>query len=262
MSRSVFLCLMMLLGEAACYQHARRDDPAPPPKLANQPMVTIPTTEFTMGDRNGEPDEYPERQVQLDAYRIDQMEVSNAAYRMCIRAKACDAAPYLEDTVLGQPNHPVVGVTWEDAQRFCRWVNKRLPTEAEWELAARGPNLRKWPWRGAFDVEYANTVLQGDLHDQTAPVDAYPSGESPFGLLNVAGNAAEWTADFYDPTHYRTTDQTRNPEGPQSGRERVVRGGSYRESSHLARVSARRGKLPTESDNTIGFRCAADASPR
>lgn len=249
----------LLWAASGCYRHARWDEPAPPSNLASQPMVTIPATRFTMGDRNGEPDEYPEREVRLDTFSIDRMEVSNRAYRLCVQAKACDAAPYGDDPTLGAEEHPVVGVAWQDAARFCAWVLRRLPTEAEWELAARGnDDLRRWPWKGPFRPRFANTARQDDLHDQSAPVNTYPAGESPYGVLNMAGNAAEWTADYYDPTYYGTAPETLNPTGPKTGRERVVRGGSYRDPAHLTRVSARRGMLPTESDSTVGFRCAAD----
>lgn len=254
----LMLCAALSQAVIGCYRHARRDEPTPPSNLASQAMVTIPAARFTMGDRNGETDEYPERAVSLDGFSIDRMEVSNRSYALCVRAKACDPAPYANDPKLGLEQHPVVGVAWQDARSFCTWVRKRLPTEAEWELAARGRGDQKWPWKGSFDPRYANTAQQGDLHEATAPVDAYPRGESPYGVLNMAGNAAEWTADFYDPTHYGTTRETLNPKGPAMGRERVIRGGSYRDPSHLTRVSARRGKLPTESDNTVGFRCAAD----
>jgi formylglycine-generating enzyme required for sulfatase activity len=241
---------------AGCYGHTRRDAPAPPPEEVKVDLVTIPAGRFTMGDRNGDPAEYPEREITMSGFQIDRTEVTNADYARCVQAKACDPTPYMEDAKLGQLDHPVVGVTWIDAERFCQWVKRRLPTEAEWEYAARGTDLRKWPWKGVFDPKKTNSGQDGDFHGATAPVGAYTEGESPFGVLNMAGNAAEWTADFFEPTWYGTSDQTTNPKGPERGRERVVRGGSYRDPSHLVRVSARVPKAPTESDNTIGFRCA------
>jgi iron(II)-dependent oxidoreductase len=209
-----------------------------------------------MGDRNGEPDEYPERTISMSAYAIDRTEVTNAAYRLCVRAKACEATQYLDDPELGQDDTPVVGVTWDDARNFCKWVGKRLPTEAEWEYAAKGSDLRKWPWQGAFKGDSANTNSAEDQHEKTAPVGSYQAGESPHGALDMAGNAAEWVSDYYDPTWYRTSKQEKDPRGPESGRERVVRGGSYLSSAHQTRVSARHAKIPTDTDNTVGFRCA------
>ncbi len=208
-----------------------------------------------MGDMNGEPDEYPERTITVAAYAIDRTEVSNASYRLCVQAKACDATEYLDDPELGKEDHPVVGVPYADAIAFCRWVGKRLPTEAEWEYAAKGGDLRKWPWEGAFKAANANTSAADD-HDKTAPVTAYEDGSSPFGAINMAGNVAEWVSDYFDPTLYRKVKSATDPKGPDTGRERVVRGGSYLDSSHLVRVAARRAKLPTEADNSIGFRCA------
>jgi formylglycine-generating enzyme required for sulfatase activity len=219
-------------------------------------MVSVPSGAFTMGDRNGEPDEYPERQITISAFSIDRTEVTNAAYKLCVRAKACDAIVYLDDSELGLDDYPVVGATWDDARNFCKWVGKRLPTEAEWEYAAKGSDLRKWPWKGAFKGAAANSNGQEDEHEKTAPVTAFQEGESPHGALNMAGNAAEWVADYYDPTFYRTSKQEADPKGPENGRERVVRGGSYLSTSHQLRVSARQAKLPTETDNTVGFRCA------
>ncbi len=219
-------------------------------------MVSIPSGDFVMGDRNGEPAEYPERNLSMSAFSIDYTEVSNAAYNRCVQARVCDATPYSNDPKLGKLKHPVVGVSWLDASRFCKWMDKRLPTEAEWEYAAKGKGHDKWPWAGAFDAKRVNSVMPGDFHGKTAPVDAYRTGKSAFGVLNMAGNAGEWVSDYFDPTWYRSTDVTSNPTGPRRGRERVVRGGSYRDSAHSVRVSARFPKLPTETDNTIGFRCA------
>jgi formylglycine-generating enzyme required for sulfatase activity len=253
LSRSLALLGTAVL--AGCYGHAKPGPGDATPTAA--PMATIPAGTFTMGDRNGEPDEYPERQVRVSAFRIDRVEVSNARYAACVRAQVCDPTRYAGDPGLGAPEHPVVGVTFEDAARFCRWVGRRLPTEAEWEYAARGEDLRRWPWRGVFDRAKANTS-EGGGTGTTAPVDSFPEGESPFGVRNLAGNVAEWVADYFDPTHYRTSAILTDPRGPERGRERVVRGGSYRDVQHLVRVSARRAKLPTEADNTTGFRCAGE----
>lgn len=253
--RTTTLLVLLTVG---CYAHTRRDAPSAAPEEVAAPMVSIPGGVFTMGDMSGEPDEYPERKLTMNGFRIDRTEVTNAAYRACVQSKACDPSPFLDDPDLGKPDHPVVGVTFEDAERFCKWVDKRLPTEAEWEYAAKGADHRKWPWVGAFDPTRANTVQPGDFHGKTAPVTAYESGESPFGVLQMAGNAGEWTADYFDPTHYRKNKDTTDPAGPASGRERVVRGGSYRDASHTVRVAARRAKSPTEVDSTIGFRCAGE----
>jgi formylglycine-generating enzyme required for sulfatase activity len=241
---------------AGCYRHARPDAPFKPASEVASELVSIPGGTFTMGDQNGEPDEYPERKITVSSFRIERTEVTNAAYQACVEARACDPAPFLGDERLGGEDQPVVGVTWLDADKFCKWIGRRLPTEAEWEYAARGTDFRKWPWSGGFNEELANTK-SGDPYDATAPVTALPAGASPFGVFNLAGNAAEWVADYYDPTFHRKEGAPIvDPTGPASGRERVVRGGSYRDAQHTVRVSVRRAQLPTESDSTIGFRCA------
>jgi formylglycine-generating enzyme required for sulfatase activity len=249
------LAAALLVG--GCYRHARRDAPAEAPTALATELVGIPPLTFTMGDINGEPDEYPERQITVKGFSLERTEVTNVAYRACVAAKACDPTPYLDDGALGADDHPVVGVSWLDATRYCAWVGRRLPTEAEWEAAARGVDQRRYPWGTGFDAKRANTAAAGGFHGKTAPVTGYPDGASPFGVLNLAGNAAEWVADYYDPTFHRRPDPvTTDPTGPATGRERVVRGGSYRDTMHLVRVSSRRGQLPTETDSTIGFRCA------
>jgi iron(II)-dependent oxidoreductase len=221
-------------------------------------MVRVPPGTFTMGDRNGEPEEYPEHRLRIDAFLIDRYEVSNASYRACVEAKACDPAKYLDHAQLGVAEHPVVGVSWFDAEAFCGWVGKRLPTEAEWEYAARGKDRRKWPWAGAFDPTRVNS-RDGDPYEWTAPVDSFADGRSPFAIHHLAGNASEWVADRFDPVLYRTR-RTADPRGPDRGRLRVVRGGSYRDGDHTLRVSARDARVPTEVDDTLGFRCAVDVS--
>ena len=248
----------VLIGLVGCYRHARRDAPTAPPDSVRSETVLVPPATFTRGDLNGEPDEYPESKISMSSYRIERTEVSNASYRTCVESKACDPAPYLDHDALGIDDHPVVGVSWEDATRYCSWIGRRLPTEAEWEYAARGSDVRKWPWSGGFVAKRANSRSADDFHTMSAPVTAYTEGASPFGVLNMAGNVAEWVADYYDPTYYRTSKEEQDPKGPTRGRERVVRGGSYADPQHDIRVSSRRAKLPTEIEGTVGFRCASD----
>ena len=246
----------LVLSVVGCYGHARFDPGALVPKAAATEMVRIPGGKFTRGDLNGEPAEYPERKIVVSAFLIDRFEVTNQSYRLCIKAGVCDPTPYLDDPVLGRPGHPVVGVSWNDARRFCKWIGRRLPTEAEWEYAAKGTDDRRFPWTGPFDPAKANTDRPGDPFQSTAPVAELVAGDSPFGVRNMSGNAAEWVNDFFDPLYYSASKTEADPPGPPGGRERVVRGGSYRDSPYLVRVSARRAQRPTDVDNTVGIRCA------
>ena len=249
----------VLLGfgvAAGCYGHSQRERKPPTVAPSGTEMIEVPAGQFTRGDLNGEPSEYPERAIEISGFAIDRFEVSNETYRLCISARACDPTPYLDDPALGAPNLPVVGASWFDAYRFCRWLGRRLPTEAEWEYAAKGTDHRRFPWKGPFDSANANTNRSDDPFDRTAPVDSFVSGESPFGVRNMAGNVAEWVADYFDPMYYRGKGEPADPKGPEKGRERVVRGGSYRDSPYLVRVASRRAQIPTEIDNTVGIRCA------
>ncbi len=252
------LVVVVPLGLAfvfGCYRHTRPDSPAAASEREIAQMVAIPAGSFTMGDSNGDPAEYPERVIRISAFALDRFEVTNRDYQACVDAQACDSTPYADDPELGIDEHPVVGVSWYDAEKFCAWVGKRLPTEAEWEYAARGTDLRKWTWAGAFDASRANT-RDGDPFDFTAPVGSFDDGRSPFGVHDLSGNAAEWVNDTFSPTYYRTSTHTIDPPGPTSGRVRVVRGGSYVDGAYAVRVSSRVGKSATETDNTLGFRCA------
>ena len=249
------LGVTMVMAMGGCYQHSRRPSALNIPPEAVTEMISIPEGRFTQGDLNGEPAEYPERKVVVSGFSIDRYEVSNAVYRLCVAAGVCDPTPYLEHPTLGRDTYPVVGLSWEDAHRICRWLGRRLPTEAEWEYAARGGDERRFPWDGPFDPNKANTD-RTDAFPATAPVDEIVAGDSPFGVRNMAGNAAEWVNDFFDPMYYQMSDVDMDPPGPPRGRERVVRGGSYRDSPYLVRVAARRAQAPTDIDNTVGVRCA------
>jgi len=239
------------------------DTPTP---SAPPDMVYVPAGEFIMGSDDGASYEQPVHTVYLDAFYIDKTEVTNAQYRVCVEAGACNAP--LDTTYYDNANytqHPVVYVFWNDADAYCRWTGKRLPTEAEWEKAARGMDERKYPWGNTFDGERLNFCDRNcefdwkdagtdDGYAQTAPVGSFQAGASPCGALDMAGNVAEWVADWYDGDYYNRS-PSRNPPGPDSGPGWVMRGGSWIDIVELVRSDARNFR-PTYTDFSIGFRCA------
>ena len=253
--RSQFVLLLIFSSSVfACYKHVvSKVVDTPPADLAPE-MIAIPAGSFIMGDINGAPAESPERNIDISAFLMDVREVSWKDYQVCVVANICQKpsfAPKADVTEM----HPVVGVSWNDADTFCKWLGRRLPTEAEWEYAAKGYDNKKWPWGNKFDSSLANTRT-GDSYEFTAPVTAFEKGKSVFGVMNMAGNVAEWVSDYFDPILYRREPTAIDPQGPKSGREKVVRGGHWSNESHLVRVSARVARLPTDVDDSVGFRCA------
>ena len=225
-------------------------------------MVEIPEGPFTMGTNDGDPDEVPAHPVYLKAYYIDLMEVTQKEYqrfeKMTKREKP--VMPVFEDDIkkLLNPDYPVVAVTWNDAIAYCRWAGKRLPTEAEWEKAARGEGRRKYPWGNKFDQNYANVDGDEDGYQYLAPVGSYEVGRSPFGLYDTTGNVAEWVLDDYSPDYYQKS-PFRDPSGPEKDDVyKVIRGGSWRESRIGARLTKRFSAKLWRTDATVGFRCAKD----
>jgi eukaryotic-like serine/threonine-protein kinase len=164
-------------------------------------MVYVPAGKFLMGSQEGEGEsnEHPQHEVSLDAFWIDRTEVTNAQYRRCLDAGACKRPTYWDDGEYNGVDGPVVGVTWLDAQAYCTWVGARLPSEAEWEKAARGTDGRRYPWGDdAANCDKANYWGQeGGCVGDPGPVAARPSGASPYGALDMAGNAWEWCQDWY-----------------------------------------------------------------
>jgi formylglycine-generating enzyme required for sulfatase activity len=230
----------------------------PTPATAPEGMVLIPAGQFTMGSSSGAANEAPEHLISLAAFYLDLFEVSNAQYRQCVNSGGCtpgnaadsftypgyrDAATY--------DNYPVVGVNWDQAEAYCRWAGKRLPTEAEWEYAASGPENLTWPWGNTFDPN-----LSAASASDTQPVDSYPAGVSPFGVYNMAGNVAEWVQDVFDENFYANS-PAENPVNTGSGAGRVYRGGSFGNPDGSFYTTSRRyGNAQTFSDVDIGFRCA------
>jgi formylglycine-generating enzyme required for sulfatase activity len=214
------------------------------------------------GDSAAEEDERPPHGITVRSFWIDETEVTNDLYRQCVTAGECrrpwsigcnTAQISYDESQMG--NYPVACVAWEDAAAYCQWSGGRLPTEAEWEKAARGTDGIVYPWGNqSSNCQLANR--DGCLAFSAA-VGSYLSGASPYGVLDMAGNVAEWTADWYDPAYYADSPEL-NPTGSTTGELKVVRGGAWNSLPFAIRVTARFGAEPAHVSPALGFRCVQD----
>ncbi|NGZ08027.1 MAG: formylglycine-generating enzyme family protein [Nitrospira sp. LK70] len=232
-------------------------------------MVLVPIGPFLMGsdpqkDRAAGPQELPQRQVYLDAFMIDRFEVSNVEYLRFVLGtgaawpKFWRENPFPEKAAL----HPVINVNWYEADAYCRWAGKRLPTEAEWEKAARGEDAPLFPWgnepAGWIKSNIAHPgSKRGFKYPPLANVTRYDKGVSPYGVYQMAGNVSEWVSDWFDPEYYRRGVDI-NPQGPETGELKVFRGGSWNEDPEVARSAGRNAAPPSRQSYLTGFRCARD----
>lgn len=222
------------------------------------PMILIPAGEFVMGSEDGGFDEKPQHRVYLDAFQINKFEVTHLYYDEFVRATGHRSpfSRYLKNIEsFSDQNQPVVYVTWEDADAYCRWRGERLPTEAEWEKASRGVNGNAWPWGDERQPIFANFMGAEDQAHYTAIVGSFEHDKSPYGIYDMAGNVREWVQDWYEEQYYRHAPD-RNPKGPQEGEMKTLRGGSWNDSHLSGRTSARMKMFPDYRDTTVGFRCA------
>ncbi len=240
-------------------------------------MVRVPAGTFSMGLDKGPEDQNPARDHYTDAFHLDRYEVTNALYYQFWiapdggnRQRHTPASHGDEDGIgnwpdraQSRPNFPVVGVTWFAAEAYCKWREVRLPTEAEWEKAARGDEAREpYPWNKGISGALANYRDGGDGYDNTlAPVGSYVGGVSFYGAMDLVGNVWEWCADYYDPNFYKVS-PVNNPNGPTEGQFRVIRGGSWRTAAdqipNRLSITYRGWADPNGATDGWGIRCARD----
>ncbi|MFH1568125.1 MAG: SUMF1/EgtB/PvdO family nonheme iron enzyme [Gemmatimonadota bacterium] len=275
------LALLMAAGPARSAAAAPATSVAPActvhtPTGPPHELVLVPAGEFDMGSTAGHADETPVHRLFLDAFYLDRVPVTNAQYLAFLNDRGAseseDGSPWLD---LGDPDaqitrddddqfaliapdvarRPVVEVSWYGAQAYCAWAGLRLPTEAEWEKAARGDDHRTYPWGEEIDSTRANYGHpEGSTHD----VGSHPAGASPYGIHDMAGNVRNWTADYYTSDYYAGS-PPRNPPGPETSRDHVMRGGGYLHDATEQRAAFRLGAYSSFTDAAVGFRCARNA---
>ena len=261
-----FLSILLLLTNTVSFSEAqldrlRKSKALDTTAVAETPMVEIPAGEFVMrldGVQALE-DERPMHRVWLDRFSMDLLEVSTAQYAEFLAATHRPAPWQWDEGDLSQTrDRPVIGVDWSDTDAYCRWKGKRLPTEAEWEKSARGTDERFYPWGNQVPrKDLANFALGArfSYSQVLMPVQSYERGKSPYGLLHMAGNVWEWVQDWYAVSYYEVSPD-RNPQGPEEGQFKVLRGGSWSDLPKYL-LTYGRFKLPQETRNSYtGFRCA------
>ncbi|MEQ1563161.1 MAG: SUMF1/EgtB/PvdO family nonheme iron enzyme [Nitrospiraceae bacterium] len=223
-------------------------------------MISIPAGPFIRGTDSGGFDERPQRTLVLDAFSIDRYEVTNFQYQQFVDAtghrKSGPPSRYAKNmSKMRGMNQPVVYVSWDDAETFCHWKGKRLPTEAEWEKAMRGTDGRLWPWGNVEQPNGANWARVQDGFEVAAPVGAFLPDTSPYGVMDGAGNVMEWVSDWYAETYFKEAPE-QNPQSPEYGTFRALRGGGYATTGADIRITSRSKMVQDFRDETIGFRCA------
>jgi serine/threonine-protein kinase len=233
-------------------------------------MIKIPAGAFTMGADSSEADEQPSHTVTLPAYYVSKYPVTNEEYQVFVKEKGYEA-PYVDEPwakpynwdpfrktfPAGKGKHPVVLVSYEDALAYCEWAGKRLPTEAEWERAAKGANQRMYPWgNGEPNSGLCNFASN---ERSTTDVSAYAAGASPVGAFDMAGNVWEWCRDSYDAGFYKEGNNANDPCCDKATGRKVIRGGSWVNMADALRCTNRHSSAPDKKSGVIGFRTALDA---
>jgi len=215
-------------------------------------LTLIPAGWFTMGEDDGRASNQPQHRVYLDAYCIHLHEVTQQAFSDFLAETGYQASGWLHPVTEPGGELPAAGVIWKDAQAYCQWAGLRLPTEAEWEKAARGIDGRRYSWGNGWDIHKANTAESGS--GGPAPVGSFPLNASPYGVLDMCGNVAEWVSDYFDPAYYSASPD-HNPAGPDLVLDHGLRGGSFAVTSDQSTTFFRDSSHSAQPNSRVGFRC-------
>jgi formylglycine-generating enzyme required for sulfatase activity len=234
--------------------HEKRASAQPP----DRSMAVVPVGPFMMGSSMGDADEQPVHRVYVETFFMDKYQVSVGQYAKFLDATSQEAPP--DWTTMNRSQHqkrPIVNVDWMDADAYCTWAGKRLPTEAEWEKAARGTDGRTYPWGNEYPTKFFANVSQENWnnHGALTPVGTFENGKSPYGIYDMAGNVWAWVSDWYDPDYYQSS-PSQNPTGPPWGESKVIRGGSWGSGPEALRSADREIHSPSFRGLGTGFRCA------
>ena len=247
----------ILAAAAATWYFASRDTPVTRVGKDGTPAALVSAGNFTMGDDEAS----PKRQLFVDAFYMDRFETTTGRYAKYLESTGSEHVPDFWDEIAGKDSEemPVIGVSWNEANAYCRWAGKRLPTEAEWEKAARGTDERPFPWGAAtptLDRANFDNSSPDPYESALSPVGTHAPGKSPYGVDDLAGNVSEWVADWYSESF--TTDDVYNPHGPAGGEKKVIRGGGRYDPANRLSATARWFASPDTRGEDIGFRCASD----
>jgi sulfatase modifying factor 1 len=262
-----FLTGLLGLGVAAPARTETRGALEDTARANGAPMAWVRDGAFTMGSHDARVKASPAHRVYLNAFYIDVYEVTTTSYAQFLESIGRTQPGFVpmfwdEIRLTYDGNRPVAGVTWKAAEAYCLWAGKRLPTEAEWEKAARGTDDRSYPWGNDLPTvklaNYDKPFSGGRFSDSLRAVDAYGPGMSPYGVHAMAGNVSEWVADWYDAKYYAASPDS-NPQGPAGGLQKVFRGGSFTDSASDLKATSRESYYPEEKGPFVGIRCARDA---
>ncbi|MFQ5450756.1 MAG: formylglycine-generating enzyme family protein [Nitrospinaceae bacterium] len=204
-------------------------------------------------DRHALGPENPAHKVYVDAFYIDIHETTNAEYLAYVKATGAREPAFTQNPDFNGPRQPVVGVSWKEAEKYCQWSGKRLPTEAEWEKASRGQRIIEYPWGN--DAPDSTRLNFNEEIKKTVPVKSYEAGKSDYGVYDLAGNVSEWVYDWHFPEYYIISPK-KNPRGPERGKYKVIRGGNWRNHAEDVAMTYRNATVPSLRSKTVGFRCA------
>lgn len=249
--KSIYLVILLVLlvgwAVTACDSYT-----PPAPKPINS-LIMVPAGWFLMGEDDNRPSNNPQHEVYLDGYMIQIQEVSHQEFLEYVHVTGNLKEYWNISTLKAAPDLPMTNTKWEDADTYCRWLGMRLPTEAEWEKAARGVDGRKYPWGNQWKSDLSNH--QDNSNGRVVEVSSYSGGQSPYGLINMSGNAAEWVADYYDRDYYNYS-PSYNPAGPDLILDHVIRGGSFEDPPEWSTTYFRNSSHSALPNPRVGFRCA------